>query len=240
MRTLWVIAGMRRSGIHAVVHWIRAALDAAGEPHLLLNNVHLATLNRKDANVLFSPNYAASPRAAEHVLIVFEDKRLGQVAACPLLRHVGAERTKRVVVLRDPYNLAASRLQRTRAAGNRDTHPRRVAEMWPDHARHDATWTPCVYNAWFAQAPYRRRLAAALGLATVPPLPSQVARAGRGSSFDGVRFDGRTQEMPVLDRWRRFALDAEFRQYVDHPLLAALSEQVCGFPNPLQEAGLDS
>ena len=59
MRTLWTIAGIRRSGIHAVVNWIKAALDTTGEPHVLLNNVHLSVLNSKDANAMFSKNFAS-------------------------------------------------------------------------------------------------------------------------------------------------------------------------------------
>jgi len=46
--------------------------------------------------------------------------------------------------------------------------------------------------------------------------------------------------MPVLDRWRNFVDDPDFVSRVNHPHLAALSEQVCGFPNPLKEAAVDS
>jgi len=239
MRTLWIIAGMRRSGIHPVVNWIKAAIDTAGEPHVLLNNVHLAVLNSKDSNVVFSRNFASSDSANEHVLVVFEDKRLRRIDASPLLGRIGGDRRKLLVVLRDPYNLTASRLERTRRRRNRDTHPRRVAELWPDHAGHDATWTRCIYNRWFAEQSYRQQVAAALELPTCPPLPNRIARAGRGSSFDGVRYDGRVAEMPVLDRWRKFADDGEFRQYVNHPRLAMLSDELCGFSNPLKEVTVD-
>ncbi len=231
MRTLWTIAGVRRSGIHAVVNWIRAAL---GEPHVLLNNVHLASLNAKERNTVFSKGFATSDSADEHVLVVFEDKRLHRVIKSPLLKRIGGDRRKHLVVLRDPYNLAASRLQRTRRRHNRDTDPRRVAELWPDHARHNKTWTRCVYNRWFVDESYRSELATTLGLPTCPPLPNRIARAGHGSSFDGVRYDGRTREMPVVDRWRKFVDDREYQQLVQHSTLAALSAEICEFPNPLE------
>lgn len=240
MRTLWIIAGLRRSGIHPVVNWIKAAIDTSGGPHVLLNNVHLAVLNSKDSNVVFSRNFASSDSANEHVLVVFEDKRLRRITESPLLGRIGGDRRKHLIVLRDPYNLVASRLERTRRRRNRDTHPRRVAELWPDHASHDETWIRCVYNRWFTQESYRRQVAAALDLPTCPPLPNRIARAGRGSSFDGVRYDGRVVEMPVLDRWRKFADDAEFQQYVNHPRLATLSDELCGFPNPLKEVTVGS
>ena len=239
MRTLWIITGMRRSGIHAVVNWIKAAIDTTGEPHVLLNNVRLSVLNGKDSNSIFSQNFASSDSPKEHVLIVYEDKRLRRVSDSPLLRHIGADERKQMVVLRDPYNLAASRLQRTRRRHSRDTNPRRVSELWPGHAKHDETWTRCVYNRWFLDESYREQLATELGLPTCPPFPNQIARAGHGSSFDGVRYDGRVSEMPVLDRWRTFVEDPEFQQYVNHPSLATLSEEVCGFANPLKEVAVD-
>jgi len=240
MRTLWIVAGMRRSGIHAVVNWIKTAIDTTGEPHVLLNNVRLRTLNRKDSNVIFSQSFVSSASANEHILVVFEDKRLRRVLGAPLIRRIGADHQKRLVVIRDPYNLVASRLHRTRRKRNRDTHPRRVAELWPDHAGHDESWTRCVYNRWFLDESYRMQLAADLDLPACPSLPKRIARAGRGSSFDGVRYDGRAGEMPVLDRWREFAYDPEFHQYVDHPPLATLSEQLCRFANPLEEVAVDS
>ncbi len=240
MRTLWIIAGMRRSGIHAVVNWMKAAIDTTGEPHVLLNNVRLRVLNSKDSNVIFSKSFASSASSNEHVLIVFEDKRLGRVLEAPLIRRIGTDQQKQLVVIRDPYNLVASRLHRTRRKRNRDTHPRRVAELWPDHAGHDESWTRCVYNQWFLEESYRRDLADGLGLPICPSLPKRIARAGRGSSFDGVRYDGRASDMPVLDRWRLFAGDEEFLRYVNHSSFATLSEELCAFPNPLEEAAVDS
>ncbi len=69
---------------------------------------------------------------------------------------------------------------------------------------------------------------------------SLLASDRHGSSFDRMRYDGRVGEMPVLDRWRRFADDPEFQHLVDHPSLAKLSEEICGFANPLKEVAVDS
>ncbi len=235
MRTLWIIAGLRRSGIHAVVNWMKQSLDTTGEPHVLLNNVRLTRLNPKPSNVVFSRNFAAADSENEHVLVTFEDKRLDRIDASSLLRRIGADQRRRLVVIRDPYNLVASRLRRTRQRRASDMRPSRVAELWPGHAMHDEAWTRCVYNRWFADEAYRRQLATVLGLPTCPPLPRRIARAGHGSSFDGTRYDGRAGEMRVLDRWRKFAADEEFRRHLSHPELAALSAEVCGFPNPLED-----
>lgn len=234
MRTIWTVAGMRRSGIHAVTDWLIEGLDG---PTLLLNNVKLDTLHHDKRCVTFSKGYESSGSQDEHIVVIFEDKRLPEVRNAPLLRCLGGaeDQRKYLVVLRDPYNLAASRLRRFRT-GRRGTPPRKVSELWPKHAKHGKDWTACVYNRWFADEAYRTELADKLGLSSCPELPTLIARPGRGSSFDGLAYDGRPQEMQVLERWQTFADDAEYGRLVSDPQLASLSEKVCGFANPLKEA----
>ncbi len=233
MRTLWIIAGMRRSGIHAVLDWIRSSLD---EPWLVLNNVRLGSVNPKDRNTMFSDGYQHASGTDEHLFTVFEDKRLQLIERAALLRPIlpSVDAVRRLVVLRDPYNLTASRLHRTRHRHSRDTRPHRVAELWPSHASAGEHWTRCIYNRWLGEEAYRRRLADDLHMSTCPIRPEHVARAGRGSSFDGLKYDGRAASMAVLARWREYADDPEFRRLVDRPELARLSESVCHFPNPLE------
>jgi drug/metabolite transporter (DMT)-like permease len=72
-----------------------------------------------------------------------------------------------------------------------------------------------------------------VGTNHVPDLP----RVG-GGSFDGISFEGRAQEMPVLDRWRMFAEDEESRTlYVPlvTPEVSELNQELFGF-SPLLAA----
>jgi len=234
MRTLWIIAGMRRSGIHAVVDWLLSGLDG---PYILLNNVRLDRINPKENNTTFSDGYETSRNENEHAVVVFEDKSLPKCLQSPLLRAIEpwADQRRQLVIIRDPYNLTASRLQRTRR-GARDTRPVRVVSLWPTHAQAGNEWTRCVYNRWFADEQYRRELANKLELPLCPPYPEQVAKAGRGSSFDGLKFDGNAASMAVLDRWQAFAEDSTYRRIVDRPELAELSETVCNYPCPFEES----
>ena len=233
MRTLWIIAGMRRSGIHAVVDWLLSGIDG---PYVILNNARLDRVNPKENNTTFSDGYQDSNNQDEHVVAIFEDKQLSAIDGCRLVRRISpsVDKTRRLVIVRDPYNLTASRLQRTRR-GSRDTRPGRVASLWPSHARAGSEWRPCVYNLWFTDEKHRRELADKLELPSCPPYPEHVARAGRGSSFDGLKFDGNAASMAVLDRWRAFADDPEYRRIVDRPELAELSESICLFRNPIRQ-----
>lgn len=238
MRTLWIIAGMRRSGIHAVVDWLLSGINA---PYVVLNNARLDRINPKEKDTTFSTGYEDSKNPHEHVVAIFEDKRLPAINRSPLVRQMssGFDHIRRLVVIRDPYNLTASRLHRTRR-GSRDTRPERVIRLWPSHAQAGSIWTRCVYNLWFADEPYRNELAEKLKLPSCPPYPEHVARAGRGSSFDGLKYDGNAAQMAVLDRWRAFTDDPQYRRIVDRPLLARLSETVCRFPFPLKGTNDDT
>ena len=238
MRTLWIIAGMRRSGIHAVVEWLLSGLEA---PHIVLNNVRLDRISPKEKDTTFSEDYQDSTNEDEHVVAIYEDKRLPDVNRSPLVRQMsqGFDQVRRLVIIRDPYNLTASRLHRTRR-GSRDTRPERVTRLWPSHAQAGLVWTRCIYNQWFIDDAYRRELANKLKLLSCPPYPEHVARAGRGSSFDGLKYDGNAAQMAVLDRWRAFTDDPQYRRIVDRPTLAHLSEAVCGFSCPLKGTNDDS
>jgi len=235
MRTLWIIAGMRRSGIHAVVDWLLSGLDG---PYILLNNVRFDRVHRKANNMSLSPGYETSRTANEHVVTVFEDKRLDRIDRAPLLQSIrpSVDTNRKLIIIRDPYNLTASRLHRTRVRKSRDTRPQRVPSLWPDHASAQPPWIRCIYNRWIADDSYRKQLAAELQISQCPPRSEHVARAGRGSSFDGLTFDGRASEMDVSGRWRQYADDPVFRQCVGRPEIARLSAEVCLFPSPLEQA----
>lgn len=104
-----------------------------------------------------------------------------------------------VLVLRDPFNLFASR----RAMGA--TLPRTTAaRMWKQHARTalkvltarrpaKQRLLPILYNRWAADSVYREHIAQHLGLTFTDEGIDTVAACNGGSSFDGLRYDGRAR-----------------------------------------------
>ena len=144
-----------------------------------------------------------------------------------------ASSSRFVMVLRDPYNWAAS--------GYRKGHP--ISELrvglWMKYARQatgevdyfgigdDARVV--LYNHWFSDVDYRKEIAEWLdlpftdeGLLVVPPF-------GLGSSFDLRSYNGRAQEMQVLDRWKVYADEPWFVQlFEEHPELEHYSKRLFG------------
>ena len=136
-----------------------------------------------------------------------------------------------VLVLRDPFNLFASR----RAMGASTLPAATAVRMWKQHAaeylgrprylKRDPVFVN--YNRWVACREYRRGLAGRLGLAFTDAGVDAVPACGGGSSFDGVRFDGRARRMPVFERWLRFAGDPGYDRLFD-PELVGLASRIFG------------
>lgn len=156
-----------------------------------------------------------------------------------------------LLVVRDPFNLLASVIRdcggeigKWKYAG--------ICSMWKQYAREALNETSllehkiCIlYDRWFADRQYRDQLAGRFGLTNTDMGLLAVPPNGRGSSFDGLRFDGNAQEMAVLVRWREFAHDPHFWSlFADAELgrlaLAHFRDVVSILPTQtLRDAGVD-
>ena len=125
----------------------------------------------------------------------------------------GSSRRIDVLILRDPYNLFASRL----AAGVSVLTPQLAARVWCQHARQFLgrrrylEQPICInYNRWASSAAYRRSVSEHLGLDFDDRSAHHVPSCAGGSSFDGLAYDGAATGMRVFDRWRRYAHDPHY------------------------------
>jgi hypothetical protein len=245
-----VFAAMR-SGHHAVINWLLCHFSG---PVLFRNNAlggaeHAVYRNAGDDYVRAD---AERPQPKDCYLWNLEDRTLEEVAATlrrerRRLRRGRSGRVVRLLVVRDLPNFIASRL---RAEGA--TIPAFPCAdwsgLWASHAREYAGATSLLpglvkvsFNAWATDVAYRRALAERLGLEFTDAGRSQVPRIGAGSSFDLGRYDGRAEEMAVLDRWRAFAADPEFIAFTRDPELRFLSALLFGIPDdPLAMGGVRS
>ncbi len=233
--------GLSRSGNHAVIEWLRRQMTGSA---CVLNCAEgkqnpFLTARPTDSGAPYFTNDRRFDFAAEQggrfsrkewLIITYEDSFLGHACSDEYEgkhdRWVGRSALRRdVLILRDPFNLMASRLH----AGPRFTGvpPAVAMRIWKQHARqftgrprglrHDPLLVS--YNAWCASADYRREIAEALGLRFNDAGRERVARCHGGSSFDRLRYDGRASRMPVGERWRRYANDPDYRALFDSQTL---------------------
>lgn len=229
--------GMSRSGNHAIADWIFAQARAQ---KLLLNCAEGKTNPLLSCRPLASgQGWRAEPE------IDIEAEREGRFARKALLMHtyedswlrhafsreleenrerwLGPSRRRvNLLVLRDPYNLFASRLKM--GCGLRSHIAR---SMWNQHAREALGETRrlrgeslvVLYNEWVAKRTYRQEIAEFLELDFRDTGIQAVPECGGGSSFDGTRFDGRASAMPTGERWRHFVGVERFNRLFDSQMI---------------------
>ncbi|MGB3296092.1 MAG: hypothetical protein WBB01_24165 [Phormidesmis sp.] len=244
------VVGMRRTGNHALVRWI--AQQQPGE-FCHLNNVAAGKnpYRHKADNLLrYHPKHhkmsAVYRQQANGDLIErdcllysYEDWRLKQITQPRFERNRELYLGKSaqcfdVLILRDPFNLFASRLKQNFVATKAKNLS--MVEMWLEYAREFIGESHrlsrnlvCVsYNAWVSSETYRRQLAGQLALPFSDAGHTQVSAIGGGSSFDGTRFSGQAGAMDVDNRWRVFAENPAFRQLFQNEALWHYSQQIFG------------
>lgn len=240
------VVGMRRTGNHAILTWIEHQLS--GE-FFHLNNVWAGKnpYRHKADNLLrYHPEHAKMSQtyrrqakgeliARDCLLYSYEDWSLAQITQPRFEQnrelYLGrAAECFDVLILRDPFNLFASRLKQNFVATKTKGLP--MVEMWleyaeefvgetqllqqksgRDSAQRETRKLVCInYNRWFDDVDYRRQLSEQLGVSFSDAGLSKVPTLGGGSSFDGTNLNGQARAMDVTNRWKRFADDPAFRE----------------------------
>tara|TARA_R100000152_G_C6743663_1_gene167369 strand:+ start:157 stop:966 length:810 start_codon:yes stop_codon:yes gene_type:complete len=227
------VFAMMRSGHHAIISWIIRASDHSVyfrndvlEANIL-NKTSVANEKKGDVSLnrgKYIFNIEDAPlRNAD--IIIDRNRRL--------LSSGHSKAIKNVVIIRDPFNLFASRLAFERnilknsnskkikyanyigAVGWADS---KSIKMWIDYAKvylglksHLKGGAIGInYDLWFNNIEYREGLCDKLYLNKNVLDVGKLSKYGRGSSFDGQEFEGGANKMNCLYRWRNFLNDKEY------------------------------
>ncbi len=219
-----------RSGHHAVIQWIQGHF---AEPLLILNDVAPGTnpLVASRDNPATYADRCGNIQRRNGVIYNYEDRDLNLIFSADFLKlksfYLGpSEHNYNLVIVRDPRNCFASRLEwldklesptipHLRHAEGRQI----LAARWKQYAKEYLGLTqivpnkiPVSYDKWFSSQDYRRQLSAKLGLKFNDRLKDTLATQGK-SSFDELKYLQNAGAMQVLDRWQK---------YKDHPIYREL------------------
>ena len=247
-RTEIQVLGMSRSGNHAITGWIFR--QATGRKVLLncaegkTNPFFSCRPMGTDVGWMSEPAVDLDAEregrfSCKDLLIhTYEDSWLGHAFSRELKVNrdawMGPSRRRiELVILRDPFNLFASRLRMGCALS-----PGVAPRMWKQHARAarvgGVSLRPerkvVLYNRWISDWTYRSDLAEYLGLAFTDDGFHSVSACGGGSSFDGTSFDGQAGAMHTDQRWRDYVADRRYLDLFDDELIG-ISEELFG-PTP--------
>ena len=87
-----------------------------------------------------------------------------------------------------------------------------------------------IYDKWVQNKQYRKEIVRVLGLPKFTDAGfKDVPQNCGGSSFDGLEFNGKADEMKVLERWKEYENDEGFMKVLDdYSDIVRMSDQVCG------------
>jgi hypothetical protein len=239
------IAGLRRTGNHAIVGWIRAQHP---EPTRHLNHPppghnpyqFLYKHYRKDELKQASKGNFSSLNL---LIISYEDDELCSVASPNFERfhdvYVGSSRCRYdVLVLRDPFNLMASQIK-ARMVSLLDETASRMMALWTSYAKEFLGETRflthqkiCInFNRWHQNLEYRKDIADQLAIDFTDAGREQVRDYGGGSSFDSQQMNGQANKMDLLNRWRVFETEEKFWQLFQNDQTVYYTDRIFGQDN---------
>lgn len=229
------VSAIRRSGHHAVIQWLTGQMDSFLFINDPLGRFYQMQKAPRISEIIKDPSLVTrmSPEMVCHklgqngydyVIYNIEDKLLNHqhnLVDMPI---------EKLIVLRDPFNNFASRLQRRNIS--HDIPIKDARTIWKDQARSFGD-SSISYNKWFANKEYRQNLSQHLGLKFNDAKLKNVSMWGEGSSVDGLKFDGKAQQMNTMFRYQYFANHPEFLELFDTETVE-LSERIFAF-NPLEQ-----
>jgi hypothetical protein len=245
---LYQVFSARRSGHHLAIQHLAACLEATGFTSVHVNDVdnNLSPSHPKRVNWTVAEVLAHGALAGA-LIVNYEDYSFDGRSQSPMYRGLAASGipSTDVIVVRDVYNLAASRVAKM-AEAERECQSYQFdvfslihgLDRWVEHANvalgpQQEGVVPILYNHLVDRTdPARQqKVAAQLGLVHSNNGLDQVPEFGGGSSVDGQTFDGRAQEMNVLQRWLDLPPDQLewFLGAVDYGELDTLNRQLFGF-----------
>lgn len=277
MDASWVLSGptnqwsirvfaQRRSGHHAIINWLRQQIPGR---HCFLNDCQVGVNPFEGAR----RNSVVRCWAGDHRYINWTGEIRGRHAKKGTLIHnyedgnihqysetitceqetawIGeSTRKSTILVLRDPYNLFASRLKWILGLGGKPATEdlESFRSLWKLYAREVLGITQWLgtaihvrYNDWFRSGIYRDEVARQIGFVNGDIGINEIARwgpalIGLATSFDGFNYEGKAQQMKVLERWKEFAEYPLFRSLVEDEELVDLSARLFGEIEGVNEA----
>ncbi|MGF1482022.1 MAG: hypothetical protein ACFB4I_21500 [Cyanophyceae cyanobacterium] len=257
-KQLFCFCGLKRSGLHAVSFWLlghkdhnafinNKPLKRAGKGSPMSRTVPTSPLPvrvRVGDPIRVCKDYrekaAPLPDHVDLLIILFQSQHLWHLRANePIVSGVEAKEIQCIFLLRDPFNWAASYMQKSQHPDDVNVWP----GMWKAYAQEYLGITHYLpekvlinYNQWFAERTYRQQISAELGLAFTDETVNMVTHHAGGSSFDRTSFNRGAQQMSVMNRWQHFRENHAYKEaFRKHPEIIDLSKQIFHLPPELAE-----
>lgn len=153
---------------------------------------------------------------------------------------------KDILILRDVFNLFASRLKADLFTGHETHHGAKpistltVKRIYKQHAneflgKKKFLKNPVLinFNRWSSDKTYRQSRAEELEIPFTDKGYKEVSGVAGGSSFDGLEHSGQAHKMDLQSRWKRYASEEFFWDLFDEELVE-LNREIFGDIEPIR------
>jgi len=251
------VFGMQRSGNHPIINWIGSQypgkrvcylnnVDPKGNPFstsahffrsqsIIFNNFLIDTDKEKMGRL----------RRKDCIIYSYEDRFFNEFNHENFeeryKKYVGKSLKKYdILILRDPFNLFASRLKRELGGMNNRINIRSdsgiIIKLWKEHAKEYLGETNHLknnkivinYNNWCSDKNYRRNLSSKLGIPFTDKGFNIVSPIGKGSSFNTKNYYGKKDKEDLLKRWTVFRHNKLYGNFFKDRELIQLSNKIFG------------
>jgi len=250
------VAGMQRSGNHAIINWIMKLctgkicflnnVDPLKNPYLTYKDKDLKNINEHDFKL--DKNKSGKMIKKDYLIYSYEEYPLQEVFDEEFDKNhdkfIGKSLKKiDVLVLRDPYNFFASRIKleefgilNSRVHLTDEKSKKIVVNLWKEYAKEYLGNTKYLknnkmvisYNKWNSDKKYRKFLAKKLKLQFKDLKDENMSKYGPGSSFDKFKYKGQAYKMKVLERWKVMKDYPFYRSIFEDKELVELSNKIFG------------
>lgn len=218
--------GLRRSGNHGVINWIKGHYstvchinDANSVARYFKNLKRCKPLKKVDVTIISYENYLLNEPLPQFKEVISNNKLY-------------------VLLLRDPFNLYASMINNQRVVKNLNFRVPiyNIKKFWAMYAKEFLGETQYLpqntikinFNRWFSDIGYRRGLSKKIGRVFSDGGLNLVSGYGGGSSFDLMKYNNSAQKMDVLNRWKLYKNDKNFLELYNNKSIRKLSRAIFG------------
>ena len=235
MQTLYIMIAHQRSGHHGALNWVctqHGNITHMNNPKLI-NDGHGAQPNRPDSGY-------TTYGAGHDVFLNLESMELERLQHTWMksefikcfdniryILHIRRFRNWLASTACHPGNKCMLKNPTPKMQAKWD----RMIRIYHHHLEwaKDASMLPgktvIQFDRWFAEKPYRELIAKKLGLDFTDAGLLTVPRFASGSTFDKRKYDGKAQDMGVLERWKQAEDNPLYQQKMaENSYLDALSE----------------
>ena len=197
---------LRRSGSHGVINWFMGHFKDI-DAFMNIDNCGIGNGNScateihgdKHTNMLYSYENV-TPFDIRTYINIKKEENIYNFA-----NNYGDKFSKKILIIRSPLNWAASHVH-ARTKESSINYSEINLNQYKEYlnAMTDDKYYTIIYDNWFQFSKYRRKVEKDLFLIESDKWLEKLSNYGGGSSFDGVDFNGKAQQMKVLERWKDY------------------------------------